>query len=124
MSNEISLPYYLQHYEITKTELTNFTQTPKTAKSLQITTNQKFMGGSSITSNKPLLAFTGTVPEYSVEVFLNAVTAYSMLSIGPEPLNTSLHQNWIHKHSVLIQTALLFVVQVQLKYCFQSYPQM
>ena len=33
------------------------------------------MGGSSITSNKILMVFTGTDPEYSVEIYLKAVTA-------------------------------------------------
>ena len=64
------------------------------------------MGGSSITSNKPLMVFTGTDPEYSVEDYLNAVTANLILNIGPEPINTPLHQNWIHRHTALIQTTL------------------
>ena len=59
------------------------------------------MGGSSITSNKPLMVFTGTDPEYSVEDYLNAVTANLILNIGPEPINTPLHQNWdTSTHSV------------------------
>ena len=45
------------------------------AESLQMTMNPYHMGGSSITSNKPLKVFTGTDPEYSVEDYLNAVTA-------------------------------------------------
>ena len=49
------------------------------------------MGGSSITSNKPLMVFTD--PEYSVEDYLNAVTANLILNIGPQPINTPLHQN-------------------------------
>ena len=64
------------------------------------------MGGSSISSNKPLIVFTGTDPEYSVEDYLNAVTANLILNIGPEPINTPLHQNWIHRRTVLIQTTL------------------
>ena len=64
------------------------------------------MGGSSITSNKPLMIFTGTDPEYSVEDYLNAVTENLILSIGPEPINTALHQNWIHRRTALIQTTL------------------
>ena len=64
------------------------------------------MGGSSITSNKPLMVFTGTDPEYSVEDYLNAVTANLILNIGPEPINTPLHQNWIHRRTALIQTTL------------------
>ena len=47
---------------------------PNAAESLQMTMNPYFIGGSSITSNKPLMVFTGTDPEYSVEDYLNAVT--------------------------------------------------
>ena len=64
------------------------------------------MGGSSITSNKPLMVFTGTDPAYSVEDYLNAVTANLILNIGPEPINTPLHQNWIHRRTALVQTNL------------------
>ena len=42
------------------------------------------------------MVFTGTDPEYSVENYLNAVTAKLILNIGPEPINTPLHQNWTH----------------------------
>ena len=59
-----------------------------------------------MTSNKPLMAFTGTDPEHSVEDYLNAVTANLNLNIGPEPINTPLHQNWIHRPTSLIQTTL------------------
>ena len=38
-----------------------------------MTMNPYLMGGSSISSNKPLMAFKGTDPEYSVEDYLNAV---------------------------------------------------
>ena len=106
LQNEIPLPYYLQQHEITKNQLTNFSQMPNTAESLQMTMNPYLMGGSSITSNKPLMVFTGTDPEYSVEDYLNAVTANLNLNIGPEPINTPLHQNWIHRRTALIQTTL------------------
>ena len=106
MQNEIPLPYYLQQHEITKNQLTNFSQTPNAAESLQMTMNPYLMGGSSITSNKPLMVFTGTDPEYSVEDYLNAVTANLILNIGPEPINTPLHQKWIHRRTALIQTTL------------------
>ena len=68
--------------------------------------NPYLMGGSSISSNKPLMVFTGTYPEYSVEDYLNAVRANLNLNIGPEPVNTPLHQNWIHRRIALIQTTL------------------
>ena len=106
MQNEIPLPYYLQQHEITKNQLTNFSQIPNAAESLQMTMNPYLMGGSSITSNKPLMVFTGTDPEYSVEDYLNAVTANLILNIGPEPINTPLHQNWVHRRTALIQTKL------------------
>ena len=106
MKNEISSPYYLQQHEITKNQLTNFSQIPNAAESLQMTMNPYLMGGSSITSNKPLMVFTGTDPEYSVEDYLNAVTAILILNIGPEPINTPLHQNWIHRRRALTQTTL------------------
>ena len=52
------------------------------------------------------MVFTGTDPEYSVEDFLNAVTANLILNVGPEPIKTPLHQNWIHRRTALIQTTL------------------
>ena len=52
------------------------------------------------------MALTGTDPECSVEDYLNAVTANLILNIGPEPINTPLHQNWIHRRTALIQTTL------------------
>ena len=106
MQNELPLPYYLQQHETTKNQLTNFSQIPNAAESLQMTMNPYLMGGSSITSNKPLMVFTETDPEYSVAGYLNAVTAKLILSIGPEPINTPLHQNWIHRRTALIQTTL------------------
>ena len=106
MQNKILLPYYLQQHEITKNQLSNFSQMPNAAESLQMTMNPYIMGGSSITSNKPLMKFTGTDPEYSVEDYLNAVTANLILNLGLEPINTPLHQNWIHRRTALIQTTL------------------
>ena len=102
MQIEIPLPYYLQQHEITKNQLSNFSEMPNAAESLQMTMNPYLMGRSSITSNKPLKVFTGTDPEYSVEDYLNAVTANLILNIGPEPINTPL----IHRRTALIQTTL------------------
>ena len=106
MQNEVPLPYYLQQHEITKNQLSLFSQMQNDAESLQKTLNPYLMGGSSITSNKPLMVFTGTDLEYSVEDYLNAVTANLILNIGPEPIITPLHQNWIHRRIALIQTTL------------------
>ena len=113
MQNEIPLPYNLQQHEITKNQLTNFSQIPNAAEKLQMTMNPYLMGGSSTTSNKPLMVFTGTDPEYSVEDYLNAVTANLILNIGPEPIRTPLHQNWIHRRTALIQTTLDGAAQKQ-----------
>ena len=52
------------------------------------------------------MVFTGTDPEYSVEDYLNAVTANLILNIGPETIITPLHQNWIQRRTALIQTTL------------------
>ena len=79
---------------------------PNAAESLQMTMNPYLMSGSSISSNEPLMTFLGTDPEYSVEDYLNAVTANLILNIGLEPVNTPLHQNCLHKRTVLIQTTL------------------
>ena len=79
MHNEIPLPYFLQLHGITKSQLTNFSQMPNAAESLQMTMNPYLMGGSSISSNKPLMVFTGTDPEYSVEDYLYAVTTNLIL---------------------------------------------
>ena len=106
MQNEIQLLYYLQQHEITKSQLRNFSQMPNATESLQMTRNPYLMGESSITSNKPLMVFTGTDPEYSVEDYLSAVTANLVLNIGPEPINTPLHQNWKHRRTALIQRIL------------------
>ena len=104
--NEIPLPYYIQQHEITQNQLTNFSQMSNAAESLQMTINPHLMGGSSITSNKTMMVFTGPDPEYSVEDYLNAVKANLILNIGPEPINTPLHQNRIHRRTALIQTTL------------------
>ena len=106
MQNEIPLRYYLQQYEITKNQHTNFSQIPNAAESLQMTMNPYLIGGSSITSNKPLMVFTRIDPEYSVEDYLNAVTANLILNLGPKPINRPLHQKWIHRRTALIQTTL------------------
>ena len=71
-----------------------------------MTMNPYLMGESSIKSNKPLMVFTGIDPEYSVEDYLSAVTANLVLNIGPEPINTPLHQNWIQRRTALIQLTL------------------
>ena len=54
---------------------------PNAAESIQMTMNPYLMGGSSIQSNKPLMVFTGTDPEYPVEDYLNAVTSILFLNM-------------------------------------------
>ena len=44
MQNEIPLPYYLQQHEITKNQLTNFSQKPNAAESLQTPHESIFNG--------------------------------------------------------------------------------
>ena len=100
MQNEIP-----QH-EIAKSQLTNFSQMPNAAELLQMIMNPYLVGESSITSKKPLMIFTGTDPEYSVDDYLNAVIANLILKIGPESINSPLHQNWTHRRIALIQTTL------------------
>ena len=105
MQNDNPLPFYRQRHEIAKSRLSNFSKKTNKAESLQMTMNPYLMRGSFISSNKPLMVITGTDPEYS-EDYLNAVTANLILNIGPEPINTTLHQNWIHIRTALIQTTL------------------
>ena len=50
-------------------------QITSTAESLQMRMNPNLMAGSSVKSNKSLMVFTGTGPEYSGEDSLNAITA-------------------------------------------------
>ena len=57
------------------------------------------------------MVFTGTDPKYSVEIYSNAFTANLISNKGPEPVNTPLHQNWIHRRTALIQTTLDGAVQ-------------
>ena len=52
------------------------------------------------------MLFIGADLEYSLNGYLNAITAKLMLNIGPEPINTPLHQIWIHSRTALIQTTL------------------
>ena len=106
MRNEIPLPYYLQQHEVFKNQLTDCTQIPNTAESFQMTFVLYLMAGSSITSSKLLMVFTGTVPEFSVESFLNTVTANLLINLGTKFVITPLHQNWIHKRTALVQTTL------------------
>ena len=86
------------------------------------------MGGFSISSDKPLMAFTGSDLEYSVEDYLNATTANSTLNIGTEPVNTPIHQNWIHNPAALIQSTLdgaaqkwFSILPIDMFYLFQFY---
>ena len=55
----------------------NHTQISNRAESLKMTMKTYLIGRLSITSNKPLMVFTETYPEDSLEGYLNAVTATS-----------------------------------------------
>ena len=83
-----ALPFYLQQHEISKSNIRIL----------------YLMGGSSITSNKPLMLFTGTNPGYSVEDYLHAVTINLISNIDPEPIIIPFNQKWIHMRTALIQT--------------------
>ena len=103
---------------------------PHAAESLQMTMNPFLMGGSSITSNKPLMVFTGTDTEYSVEDYLNAVAANLISNTGLDPVNTPFHQNCIHRRTALIQTTLdgaaqkwFSVLPIELKSDWKSFTQ-
>ena len=91
--------------KLNKNQFTNFTQIPSKAKTLQMTMNLYLMGKSFVTSNKPLMVFTGT-NESSVEFYVSAVTANLILSIGPEPINKPLHQKCVYGSLALLQTTL------------------
>ena len=76
------------------------------------------------------MVFTGADPEYSVEDYLNAVAAILNLNIGPEPVNTTLHQNWIRRRTALIQTTLggaaqmwFSVLPIDIKSVFERFTQ-
>ena len=59
-----------------------------------------------MTSNKPLKKITGTYQDYSAEDYSYAAIANLILKIGPERINTPLHQNWNHRSTALMQTKL------------------
>ena len=76
------------------------------------------------------MVFTGTDPEYSVEDYLNAFTANLISNIGPQPVNTQLHQNWIHRRTALIQAILdgaaqkrFLVISIELKSDWKRFTQ-
>ena len=81
---------------------------PNIAESLHMTMNPYLMGGLSITSNKPLMVFTRTDPEYSAEDYLSAVATNLILYIVPEPVKTPLHHfiesRYIYAHLYFKQT--------------------
>ena len=58
MQNQIPLPFCLQQPESKKTQGSKSSHIPNAAESLQTTMNPYLMGGSSISSNKPLMVLT------------------------------------------------------------------
>ena len=89
MHNEIPLPFYLQQHQITNSQLTNFLQCRRITANDYESIPNGWIIKSSISSNKPLMVFTGTDPEYSLEVYLNVVTANLNQNLNQK----SLHQN-------------------------------
>ena len=72
-----------------------------------MTMDPYLMGGSSTSSNKQLMIFTGTDPEDSDYLTIcQAFTTKLISIIGPGPVNTPLTQNWIHSCTALIQITL------------------
>ena len=67
MQKEILSPFFLQQVDSTNIPVKNFSQITNAAESLQLTMKPYLMSGSSISSIKPLMVFTGTDLEYSVE---------------------------------------------------------
>ena len=57
------------------------------------------------------MGFIGTDSEYTVEDYLNAVTANLILNKGPEPINAPHNQNWIHGRTTLIQMTFVGAAQ-------------
>ena len=106
MRNEFPLPYYLQQPEITKDKFTSFTLLPNTVQSLQITMNPYLIDGLSLSSNEPLIVFTGTDSEYSVEGYSIQLEKILFSTYVTPKKNTTLHKNWIQIRPALIQTIL------------------
>ena len=78
------------------------------------------MGGLSRTSKKPLMVFTGTDSEYSVQNYLNAVSAILKINILPESINSPLRQNWNYRRTALIQTTLDGAAQNGFHYTYRK----
>ena len=72
---------------------------PNTTESIQKTLNPDLMGGSCIKFIESLMVI-------SVKSYLYEVTAYLILNIVPEPMNTPLQKNWVHRRTALTQTTL------------------
>ena len=70
-----------KNYKVTK--LTNFTPIRNTAKSLQMTINSYLVGGSSITSNKPLMIFCRNIPWILSKLLLKC--CYSKFNLKYRP---------------------------------------
>ena len=69
-----------------------------------MTMNPYILGKSPMSSSKPLMVFTGTVPEYSIKDNLYAVKANLFPNKGPDLINTPPHQNWILRRKASVQT--------------------
>ena len=90
-------PYHILYNNIKLVQTNSLTQKPTTTESLKMTGNPCLRGKSSIKISKILIVLTGKYPENSIAGYLIDVSANLILNIGPEPINTIFHQNWIHK---------------------------
>ena len=98
---------FLQYYEFSRNQFSNCTKVSNTALIIPNDNESMLITRISIISNKPLMVFTGTYPEYSFECYLNAVTA--ILNVSPEHINTPL--KCIHIRTALIQNTLDMAAQ-------------
>ena len=90
-------PYYLQAAS---------TQTPSTV----VRRNTPMINsnlGCSVPMQQSLRPFDGTDPTYTIEDFLNAITANMVLTAGPEQTDSPFQEAWILKRYAMIQKVLI-----------------
>ena len=63
--------------------------------------------GDLVPMQQSLRPFDCTEPTYTLEDFLNAITANTIMAAGPEQVDLRYHEEWILKRIAMIQTALI-----------------
>ena len=81
MQNDIRLPYYLQQHEITKNQLSNFSQMPNAAESLQMTMNPYL-----IVSHK--IGITDRIAKITKITIHDRIQTQQNLFLDPVPIQT------------------------------------